>query len=268
MGASGKRRRGIDRASATISAGAHLLALGAAWLASLSAQPALEFVIPEVALVSPAPPESAEVAEEAAREVVVETPDPPAPEPEPETEPDPPPVVEEEPEPVEPEPDPEPEPEPEPEDPPAPAQPVEEPAEVAEEAASVTTEEETETEEEAGEGINVRLEGVRRDYPEYYENIIRQINRCFRRPAEGSWETTIAFAIQRDGSVTDARFLTRSGSAAFDFQAMRAIVDCAGRGRFGPLPEGLTWESLPVAFDFRPSGGGLEPGASAPKGDR
>jgi hypothetical protein len=31
-------------------------------------------------------------------------------------------------------------------------------------------------------------------------------------------------------------------------------VDCAGRGRFGPLPEDLPFETLPVEFSFRPTG--------------
>lgn len=234
----------------------HLVALTGAWLATLSATPAIEFVIPEVELVSPAPPESADAEEEATTEVAVETPEPAAPEPEP-VPPEPEVTVEEEPEPSTEE-DKE---EPEPvmmDDPPTPAE-IETPDELAEEEAPAVVTEPEEEAEETGEEINVRLEGVRRDYPLYYENIIRQINRCFRRPATGSWETTIGFAILADGSVTDARFLARSGNAEFDFRALRAVVDCAGKGRFGPLPEELPYDRLPVAFDFKPSGGeGME----------
>jgi hypothetical protein len=98
------------------------------------------------------------------------------------------------------------------------------------------------------------MEGLRRDYPEYYNNIIRQIQRCFRPPPGANLETVIYFAIQRDGTVRDIRFVTRSGNAAFDFEAMGA-VECAGRGRLGPLPEDLPYESQPVNFQFRPSGG-------------
>ena len=267
----------IDRFSLAFSAGVHLVVLVAAWLSAKTTRPQVEFVIPDVELVSPAPMELAEVEQDAAEEIVTET---PAAEPAEALEPEPEPVVEPEPEPVvEPEPEPMVEDEPEPDEPdpvdeaeaPEPEVPerepeltadVSEPVEVADETTEATTTEEADAE-ETGEDINARLEGVRREYPEYYENIIRQINRCFRRPAEGRWETTVAFAILKDGSVTDARFLARSGNTDFDFQALRAVVDCAGKGRFGPLPEGLPYERLPVAFDFRPSGDARPQGPTA-----
>jgi hypothetical protein len=106
---------------------------------------------------------------------------------------------------------------------------------------------------EGGEGINVRLEGVRRDYPAYYNNIIRQIVRCFRWQGQGSWETTVYFVIHRDGNVSDMNFVNRSGNPTFDIEAMGA-VECAGRGRFGNLPEDLPWDVLPVQFRFSPEG--------------
>ena len=66
----------------------------------------------------------------------------------------------------------------EPDDPEPPSEPATEqtpdPGEEEVEAAVPDSPPEEEVE-EAGEGINVRLEGLRRDYPEYYENIIRQI---------------------------------------------------------------------------------------------
>ena len=92
----------------------------------------------------------------------------------------------------------------------------------------------------------------------YYENIIRQINRCFRWREGGRWETTVGFVISRDGSASDIEFVQRSGSTAFDFEAMGA-VDCAGRGRFGPLPEGFPRDRQPFRFEFRPSGAPLGP---------
>ncbi len=96
------------------------------------------------------------------------------------------------------------------------------------------------------------MEGLRRDYPAYYNNIIRQINRCFRPPG-GSWRTVVYFVIQRDGTVRDIDFVERSGSVAFDFRAMEA-VECAGQGRFGALPEDLPWDAMPIRFEFRPTG--------------
>ena len=116
---------------------------------------------------------------------------------------------------------------------------------------------------EGGEGINVRLEGVRRDYPAYYNNIIRQIQRCFRWQGEGRSETTVGFVINRDGTVADLAVVKRSGNASFDFEAMGA-VECAGKGRFGLLPEDLPFDRLPVQFNFRPQGAirGIVPAAA------
>ena len=104
--------------------------------------------------------------------------------------------------------------------------------------------------EEAGEDLNVRLEGLRRDYPQYYNNIIRQIQRCFGWSAAGNWQTTLAFTVGRDGLASDIDFLTRSGNTAFDSEAMGA-VDCA---RFGELPEDYPFEGVRVNFTFSPSG--------------
>lgn len=198
------------------------------------------FLSYEIELVSPPPAVRAEEPEQATEELVVERPEP---------EPEPP--AEEEPEEVVPLEKPEPEPEPEPQPEPAPERPPE-PAE--EETPAATPDAPPDEEREiSGEDINVRMEGLRRDYPVYYNNIIRQVQRCFRWREGGDWETTVFFVIRRDGTATDIDFLSRSGNAAFDFEAMGA-VDCAGNGRFGPLPDELPYDRLPVQFDFRPSG--------------
>lgn len=103
-----------------------------------------------------------------------------------------------------------------------------------------------------GESLTVRIEGLRRDYPAYYEGIISAILDCFRWRNGGRWRTTLDFHIERDGSVSSApEFVTRSGNVAFDFEAMGA-VECAGRGRFGPLPEDLPFDRLGIRFTFRP----------------
>lgn len=121
---------------------------------------------------------------------------------------------------------------------------------------------------EGGEGINVRLEGVRRDYPEYYDNIIRQIARCFRWQGQGSWETTVYFVIHREGTVSDLAVRKPSGNPTFDIEAMGA-VECAGRGRFGNLPEDLPWDVLPIQFRFSPKGAirGPQPDAAPTRPD-
>jgi outer membrane biosynthesis protein TonB len=183
----------------------------------MSSVPRIEFVAYEIELVSPPPTQQAEELQPAVEELVIERPEP---------EPEPPPP---EPEPTPPEPDAEPQP-----------------------ATTVETPPEPEAE-TSGEGINVRLEGLRRDYPEYYNNIIRQIGRCFysRWRQGGSWETVVAFTLGRGGVATDLEFLQRSGNVAFDFEAMGA-VDCAGQGRFGPLPDDLPWDAVRISFTFEP----------------
>ena len=209
------------------------------WLSTLDREPSIDFISYQIDLVSPPPAIEAEEYTPPQEELVVERPPqrPPEPTPEPEPEPEPAVTVETR----RPEPTPTPAaPEPEP---PAEPQPAAGPNPTTEPNPART-----------GEGINVRMEGLRRDYPEYYNNIIRQIQRCFRWRNGGNWEAVVYFSIQRDGSVRDLRFTTRSGNASFDFEAMGA-VECAGQGRFGPLPEDLPFESQPVNFQFRPGGG-------------
>jgi outer membrane biosynthesis protein TonB len=60
------------------------------------------------------------------------------------------------------------------------------------------------------------------------------------------------FLIHRDGSVTNLRFIKRSGSYPFDLEAQGA-VEAAGTARaFGALPEGFEEDVLPVSFSFDP----------------
>ena len=221
-----------------MSVGLHGCLFTIAFFTSLVDRSPMEFVTYEIEMVSPPPAVQAEI-QPAMEELVVERPEPTRP-------------IEEEPEqevvPIEEPDDPEPEPSPE-ED-----RPTEELTEVEEEETPPSAPDPPPDEiEESGEGINVRLEGVRRDYPAYYNNIIRQIFNCFRWRGGGSWEATVFFMIEREGTVAEMRFLSRSGSTAFDFEAIGA-VECAGQGRFGRLPDELPYDRLPVQFDFRPPG--------------
>ncbi len=236
------RARGVDpfdRRAMALSAGLHGLIFAIGWLSTFYEPEPLSFLTYEIEMVSPPAAVQEEEAREATEELVVERPEPAPPEPEPEE------VV-----PVE-----EPEPEPEPPPPEPREEPAERPPEAAEEVTVATTPEEVPEERpaESGEGITVRIEGLRRDYPAYYENIIRQIQRCFRWREGGSWQTTVLFWITRDGTATDIDFESRSGNLAFDFEAIGA-VECAGQGRFGPLPEDLPYERFPIRFQFQPSG--------------
>ena len=222
----------------TMSVGLHGCLFTLAFFTSLIDRSPMEFVTYEIEMVSPPPAVQAEI-QPAMEELVVERPEPTRP-------------IEEEPEqevvPIE-EPD-----DPEPELSPEEDRPTEELTEVEEEEPPPSAPDPPPDEiDESGEGINVRLEGVRRDYPAYYNNIIRQIFNCFRWRGGGSWEATVFFMIEREGTVADMRFLSRSGSTAFDFEAIGA-VECAGQGRFGQLPDELPYDRLPVQFDFRPPG--------------
>ncbi|MGD8321518.1 MAG: TonB C-terminal domain-containing protein [Gemmatimonadota bacterium] len=234
-----RRHDPFDRTSLAASIAVHVVVLVLAVWTSASARPPLNFVTYQVDLVSPPPAVQAPEPAPAKKELVVEAPEPTPPEPEEKA-----PVVEEKAKPKPPEPKPKP--------------PREEPEEKpAEKETPATTDEPTPREEkpkESGEGINVRLEGLRRDYPAYYDNIIRQIHRCFRWTQGGNWETTVYFVIKSDGTVSDMDFVKKSGSTRFDFEAMGA-VDCAGNGRFGPLPKDLPFDVLPIQFSFRPQGG-------------
>lgn len=229
----------FDKRSMALSMLMHVAIFAVGWMSTLSRGPELQFVSYEIEMVSPPPARQADDFVRPTEDLVVERPDP---------EPAPPEPAPERVRPVE-TPTPRPEP-PQPREEPAPTPP--EPAEETR-VATAPAEVPEEPQAESGEGLNVRIEGLRRDYPEYYENIIRQIRRCWRWREGGTWETTVDFVIARDGRVSDLEFRARSGSVAFDFEAMAAI-ECAGQGRFGPLPEELPWDSQPVRFQFRPSG--------------
>ena len=238
-----RRNARPGRGSLAGSAALHVAVVVVAWSTSAFRPEPLVFDSYRIELVSPPPAQSAEEPTPAApvEELVVERPveTPPDEEPVP-----PPPEETAEPEPVR-------EPEPTP-DPPSPDPPRPEPAEPEPTPSAAPEAEPSET---SGENINVRMEGLRKDYPEYYNNIVRQIQRCFRPPQGGNWETVVYFVINKDGSVSDTRFVKQSGNPRFDFEALGAIADCAGRaGRFGPLPEDLPFDRLPIQFSFRPSG--------------
>ncbi len=229
----------LDRRSLALSLAIHVLALVCLiWVMPAVGRESVIYQAIEIRVVSAppvsAPPHEEEIPPAPQDELVIETPEERVEE-------------EEAPIPVEEEAPPEPEetPPPESEDPPpATEDPVPAESEESEESAS--------EEDVGGEDINVRMEGLRRDHPAYYDNIIRQIERCFRTSAAGNYEAVVQFVIGEDGSVTGIGMAQRSGSFVFDLRAQEAI-ECAGRrGRLGPLPQGYSWDVLPVQFRFRP----------------
>jgi len=230
-----------------------------AWVSSAFRPEPMVFETFAINLVSPPPAVEAPVQqpEPPREELVVERPVETAPQPEPTPPLPPPPQVRTEPTPAppprQPEPTPQPRPEPPPQRTPPPPPPEPEPTPTREPVQGP----DAQPSRQGGENIMVRMEGLRRDYPEYYNNIVRQIERCYARPAQGSrWQTTVYFVINRNGSVAETRVVTQSGSAAFDLDALGA-VECAGRNeRFGPLPADLPFDRLPIQFTFSPAGPG------------
>jgi protein TonB len=97
----------------------------------------------------------------------------------------------------------------------------------------------------------VQTDGVDFPYPGYLNNIVRQIAVNFNVQNQNSpVRAEVAFLIHRDGSVSNFRFITRSGIYTFDLQAQGAVEQAAKA--FGPLPEGFGEDVLPVVFSFDP----------------
>ena len=238
-----RRRQAVGRSPVIGSAFVHTVAIFLAWWTSAIPPEVPDFVVYEIELISPMAAELGERTTPPPEELVIERPTDPVPEPQDET----PPVVVEE--------DAPPEEAPQPEETVAPpdVEPVEDPTPPT----SPDPDPDVET---PGEDLNVRMEGIRRDYPEYYNNILRQMQRCFRWRGEEDLRATVYFVIDRDGSVSEVDILESSRSIAFDIEAMGA-AECAGsRNRLGPLPEALPFDRLPIRFYFEPRAGrGLGP---------
>ena len=100
---------------------------------------------------------------------------------------------------------------------------------------------------------NVKSEGVEFPYPQYLNNIVRQIALRFKPRNPGALRAEVFFIVRRDGSIGDFRFLTKSNSYAFDLEAQGAIESAAAAKAFGALPDGYVNDFLPVIFTFDPS---------------
>jgi periplasmic protein TonB len=99
---------------------------------------------------------------------------------------------------------------------------------------------------------NVRTEGVNFPFPQYLNNIVRQIQLRFKPRNAGNLVTEVVFFIRRDGSMQDLQILRRSGSLAFDLEAQGAIEAVSAARAFGPLPAGWGDDVLKVIFTFEP----------------
>ena len=102
--------------------------------------------------------------------------------------------------------------------------------------------------------VTIKTPGLEFPFPEYLRNIVNQIyTRWDRDDASGNRFAEISFMIRRDGSVHDIRFVTRSGSFAFDLSAQGAIEAAGNALAFGQLPDGWDADVLPVSFYFKPA---------------
>lgn len=177
-----------------------------------------------------------------------------------------PPAAEPEPEPAAPVEAPEPEPaeesvpvdkpEPKPE-PPRERPPVTTPAEPQRDPSPPTSVPETpapgETPSTGRDATTVKTPGLDFPFPEYLRNVANQIYRRWRRPGGNvRLRAEIFFLIHRDGSVTDVRFVQRSGSFSYDLEAQGAIEAAGNAKAFGVLPDGWTNDVLPISFYFEP----------------
>ncbi len=99
----------------------------------------------------------------------------------------------------------------------------------------------------------VRTEGIEFPFPGYLNNIVRQIALNFTpRNPNTPLKAEVMFLLRRDGTVNGFRFLTRSGSYAFDLECQGAVEAAAASRAFGPLPAGYPDDVLPVIFSFDP----------------
>jgi protein TonB len=100
---------------------------------------------------------------------------------------------------------------------------------------------------------NVRSEGIEFPFPGYLNNIVRQIALNFKpRNPNAKLRAEVTFLIHRDGSVSDFKFVKKSGNYAFDLEAQSAVETAARTRAFGPLPGGFSDDVLPVFFSFDP----------------
>ena len=156
-------RQKVGKGPVIGSATVHTAAILLAWWTSAVPPQVPDFVTFEIELISPPAAELGEQTTPPPEELVIETPLDPVPEPQEET---PPAVIEEE-VPAD--------------EPPTPEEMVAPPdVELVDDPEPPTSPDPDPDVETPGEDLNVRLEGLRRDYPVYYENIIRQMQRCFR----------------------------------------------------------------------------------------
>lgn len=99
----------------------------------------------------------------------------------------------------------------------------------------------------------VKVQGTAFPFPGYLQNITRQIAINFKPRPGVALRAEVSFLIHRDGSVSDLRMVSRSGTYAFDLECIGAVEAVGQRKLFGALPSGFRDDVLPVVFSFDPS---------------
>lgn len=95
----------------------------------------------------------------------------------------------------------------------------------------------------------VRTQGIAFPFPGYLSNVSRQIELRFDPSTRNNaLRAEVAFLIHRDGSVSDVRFLIRSGAYGFDLEAQGAVEAAAAARAFGPLPSEFVDDVLPIVY--------------------
>jgi protein TonB len=95
---------------------------------------------------------------------------------------------------------------------------------------------------------DVTLEGGDFPYTVYIDRMKALIGSRWFRPQAAAITATVAFTINRDGSIRDARVETPSGNGTFDRSALRAVLESSP---LPPLPFGYSGTYLGVHLTFR-----------------
>jgi periplasmic protein TonB len=97
-------------------------------------------------------------------------------------------------------------------------------------------------------GVSAALEGGDFPYTLYIDRMTTLVGSRFFRPQGASTPVTIYFAIDRDGTIRDARVDVPSGNSTVDRAALRAVLESSP---LPPLPFGYSGTFLGVHLKFR-----------------
>jgi TonB family protein len=112
----------------------------------------------------------------------------------------------------------------------------------------------------------INTEGIDFPYPGYLSNIVRQATLRFEgSDREPTLSAEVTFLLHRDGTISNLRFLKRSGVYAFDLDAQESLEAAAEAHSFGPLPTGFGYDVLPVILSFGAQAAATKAGSTPPE---